>query len=272
MFKTNWMKKGLTICLLFVLSLSQAQTILTVGPGQEYVNIQVAYDSIPATISSAYEIHLMAGYEAKNDTCPIVFNHRFGSSESNTISIIPQVADIELFPDSFGVPHTIEFDSCSYVILDGRVGGIGDTANLRLRNHSTLYNTMVLNDASNNIIRYCNIGTRNDLAQTPSMIRLNGASQNNVLERNLMHGIDGNVPDSLLVASSESHNNTLLENYFFEGDGIAVFLEGNCTGWQVEGNHIYAGPSGTSFDFIYAQGSIVMLEVVGNYYGGSGPF
>ena len=140
------MKKALLFPFLLFVSLAQAQTIITVGPGQDFLTINQAYASIPATITGPYEIHLMAGFSALSETFPIVFDARNGSSAANTIRIFPMVSGLVI---STAASNTIEFNGGDYVFLDGSVEGVGDTANLKVLSTGTTYQTIMMENGAN---------------------------------------------------------------------------------------------------------------------------
>ncbi|MBP9151508.1 MAG: T9SS type A sorting domain-containing protein [Flavobacteriales bacterium] len=245
----------------------QAQTIKTVGPGQQYLTINQAYASIPTTITGAYEIHLMAGYSSLSETFPIVFNSRNGSSATNTITIMPQVANLVI---STAASNTIEFDGCSYLIIDGSVAGVQDTANLKILNTGSSQFSSVLfkNGAEVNSLRYCEVMSANTSSSSEAAINFLGGSSNNSLENNVMHSLASNIPYRLIESEDDCNSNQVVGNYFFDARRV-VELNGECDDWLFSNNHIYEGQYYFPSFIRIAEGS---ADITNNYYGGKAPF
>ncbi len=262
----------LFILQLLILStiLVHGQTVHTVGPGQQYLSIQEAYDNIPNVLIGSHEIHLMAGYTTAYDSLPLTFGPKVGANANRTITLLPQVSGIELFPDSFPWRETIVFDSCSYVIIDGRVGGVGDTANMIIRNAVHGKSAIVFDSAHHNVVRYCNIQGANYTENHPSTIQFNGyGCENNVIEHCLIQGSETRFPRKFINADELSNGNTLSNNYIFDCGETMVTLN-DCDDWLIEGNHIYQTIDSLQFDFLESTG--YGTNVVGNYFGGSAPY
>lgn len=267
------MKRSLLfVAMLFGCVATFAQVVHQVGPGQQFISLQDAYDSIPQTIAQPYEIHLMPGYSVVNDTLPITFRPKYGASATNSITIMPQVSGIVLRPESYLHGEVFVFDSCSHVIVDGRVGGIGDTADMKISNTLRWYNTIVFDSASFNTIRYCDIMSVNYDEYDPKMIVLNGVGcTDNLFQGNLIHGADTITPYVLVDAMDESHRNTFDGNYFFNCAETVITTHNDCDDWVISNNHIFGGAYDNQFDFLdnpYGDGFLI----TGNYFGGTAPY
>lgn len=266
------MKRVLLAFLLLASVVTNGQTVLTVGPGQQYLTLNQAYAAIPATISGPYEIHLMAGYSSFSESFPIVFDARNGSSATNTITIIPQFAGATI---STAAANTIEFDGCSYVVIDGRVMASGDTANLKIINTNTDQHSILFkNGTTNNLVQFSDVMGVNDNSTEGGVVRFgvgNAANTDNRLYKNLLHSSGAAIPNILVYGSDGNSDNTIEHNYMFDHGSIAIRLRGTVNGWQIIDNHIYAGTQeGYLRRFATINEGINLIS--GNYYGGSAPF
>jgi hypothetical protein len=147
---------------LFTSSFSQTNSVdLKDGNGvpiSQHSSVSEAYNAIPASISQAYIIEILAAYNGSNESFPITLTNRTGSSSSNTITIRP--ASGNTGEEIAGNSNTglIILNDADYVIIDGRPGGTGTDPDLKLQNNAasgTNANTIqLINGSSNNIIRF----------------------------------------------------------------------------------------------------------------------
>jgi hypothetical protein len=266
------MKRVLLAFLLLASVVTNGQTVLTVGPGQQYLTLNQAYAAIPATISGPYEIHLMAGYSSFSESFPIVFDARNGSSATNTITIIPQFAGATI---STAAANTIEFDGCSYLVIDGRVMASGDTANLKIINTNTDQHSILFkNGANNNLVQYSDVMGVNDNSTEGGVVRFgigNTPNTDNRLYKNLLHSSGASTPDVAIYGTDGNSDNIVEHNYIFDYYRYAFRLTGTINGWQIIDNHVYAGAQVAYLSWFVTINEGVNL-ISGNYYGGSGPF
>jgi hypothetical protein len=160
-----------------------------------YNSIQAAYNAIPAGVTQPYLIEILTDYTGANEIFPIELTSRTGTSALNSIIIRPAAGNNnEVITMSASTPM-LNFRGCSYVILDGRPGGVGDTASLQLRNNATAgsSNTVQFIDAAtNNILRYVHsfngsagtAGGRNIGISTTSL----GPNVDNIISHCLIEG------------------------------------------------------------------------------------
>ncbi len=266
------MKHFILVLSLLVATVAKAQTVYTVGPGQQYLTLSQAYAAIPATISGPYELHLMPGYSSFSETFPIVFDARVGSSATNTITIIPQFSGATI---STAADNTIEFNGCSHVIIDGSVAAAGDTANLKIINTNTTNNSILFdNGATNNEIRYCDLmGVYSSGNSGGGVIRFGettSGNSNNHISYNVFHGVGANVPHSCVHSNDGNHANWIVNNYFYDYRNSAIRLKDINNDWQIIDNHAFEGQNYQLERFIQIEDGAINVER--NYYGGTAAF
>ncbi|HRE41318.1 MAG TPA: hypothetical protein PLG90_08275 [Ignavibacteria bacterium] len=145
-------------------SFSQVNSVRLFPSGTFYNSITAAYIDIlaAAPISQAYTIEIQSIYDGSTETRPIQLTEVTGASSSNTITIRPAVGATGLIiSDSIFATGIINLNGADYLIIDGRPGGVGTSRELTIINGSTsaavgTTGIRLLNDATNNIIRYCN--------------------------------------------------------------------------------------------------------------------
>jgi len=155
-------------------SFSQVNSVRLFPSGTFYNSITAAYIDIlaAAPISQAYTIEIQSIYDGSTETRPIQLTSTetrpiqltevTGASSSNTITIRPAVGATGLIiSDSIFATGIINLNGADYLIIDGRPGGVGTSRELTIINGSTsaavgTTGIRLLNDATNNIIRYCN--------------------------------------------------------------------------------------------------------------------
>lgn len=155
------------ICLLFFAvnfkAYSQAGSVeLQDGGGvfiSSHASIEEAYNAIPLSISQAYIIEILAAYTGANEVFPIDLRDRAGTSSANTITIRPDAGNTGEIISSGNSSGIINIHAADYIIIDGRPGGIGSSADLEIRNTATSgtnSNTIALDSgATHCVIRYC---------------------------------------------------------------------------------------------------------------------
>lgn len=178
-----------------------------------HATVQEAYNAIPSTITQSYIIEILAAYTGSGEVFPINLSLKTGHSSANTITIRPDAGNSGEIISGGSTTGIIEINDADYIIIDGRPGGTGSTADLLIRNTSTTgtgSNTIEFNNgAANSIIRYCNIsgaavgtaGPRNIIFGTSSS-NVTGNSDNLIEYCN----IDGNRSGIASAGTSANPN------------------------------------------------------------------
>ncbi|MES2772826.1 MAG: T9SS type A sorting domain-containing protein [Bacteroidota bacterium] len=194
-----------------------------------YNNITNAYAAIPATLAQAYTIELKDIYTGAEEVLPVTFVAKTGASSINTIKIVPaaNVNTVTLSGLSSGSSIFILNDA-DYIIIDGRPGGTGIKLALTLANTGTASNSntvTLINGATNNIIRYCNIsnGTTGsagrNIAFSTSVSNPSGNSDNTV-EYCILNAGRYNINSSGTAANPNTRNKLYgceMRNIYFAG-------------------------------------------------------
>jgi len=241
--------------------MAQANTVeLRDGTGTllaNYASITEAYSAIPATVTQAYLIEILPAYDGSSETFPIQLTVREGASATNTITIRPKAGNSgEQIVAAVTTNPVILFNDADFVILDGRPGGVGDTADLVIENTLTSgssSNTInFINGATNNEVKYCftknhtqtTAGPRNIFFST-SASNASGNSDNLIYKCKIMGG-RSTIGTSGTTASPNS-NNVVLDCEIFDFGYAGLCILGATNNFTIEECQIYqtAGVSST---------------------------
>jgi len=241
--------------------MAQANTVeLRDGTGTllaNYASITEAYSAIPATVTQAYLIEILPAYDGSSETFPIQLTVREGASATNTITIRPKAGNSgEQIVAAVTTNPVILFNDADFVILDGRPGGVGDTADLVIENTLTSgssSNTInFINGATNNEVKYCftknhtqtTAGPRNIFFST-SASNASGNSDNLIYKCKIMGG-RSTIGTSGTTASPNS-NNVVLDCEIFDFGYAGLWILGATNNFTIEECQIYqtAGVSST---------------------------
>ena len=280
----------------------RATTTYTIGATGDYPSIAAAWAAFPATISDDYILEIAGDYV--QEPMPINLTAINGASATNTITIRPKagVTGLSMLTSSTFDIAVFYFDGADYVILDGRPGGVG-TGDFTIRHSgSGLHSSLApeepsaitfINDATNNIVRYCTL--KGEIDGNPSETsNHNIAAQGGVVQfrtgvtsGNSDNLIDNCVitrdvwmPDCLLysggTAGAENQNNTVSNCQFSEARFYYARIDDNNNSWDFTGNSFFqndvdgAANDGTTPHYLY------MLyvndggdyNITNNYFGG----
>lgn len=136
----------------------------------QHSTIQLAYNSIPSTLTQAYIIEINNSYTGESEIYPISFTSRTGSSGSNTITLRPAAGNLgEKISDSSSISSLILLDGIDFMMIDGRPGGVSaDTLNLKIENTAvtgTLAGAIELrSNAAYNTVQYLTSITHSETA------------------------------------------------------------------------------------------------------------
>lgn len=126
-----------------------------------YNSITTANAAVPATVTQAYIIELQSTYTGANETYPITFGARAGASTTNTLTLRPAAGVSAVSVSGSNNGPIILLNDADYMIIDGRAGGTGTTRTLTVNNtlvgSSTVAVIRLIDGATFNTIRYCNV-------------------------------------------------------------------------------------------------------------------
>ena len=277
------MKLFYALVLLLFLFSAQAQTTFTVGPGQQYNSITAAYAAIPNNFTGAYIISLQQGYSALNETFPIAFTAKSGSSATNTITVRPAVSGLLIA--SADTSGTFEFNGSSYVTIDGRVNGTGSVADLTVINSNTNGSACMFLPGSNyNKLTYTNAQGVNSAVIFNGQYATAAATGNQISNCNIS-GLGGafcNYGINNLGNLCTWHNTKTLYNNIFNFNTNGVAYGGLFDNSVIQGNSFYITQAHAvlnGWSAIYVGGTQINFAVVnsaniqvqGNFIGGNAP-
>ncbi|QQS35204.1 MAG: right-handed parallel beta-helix repeat-containing protein [Ignavibacteriales bacterium] len=238
-----------------------------------HASIQEAYNAIPANITQAYTIEILAAYAGTNETFPITFSLRTGTSTSNTITLRPAAGNTgESISGTAGGQPILLLDDIDFVIIDGRPGGTGTTSDLTLENLATTissYTIRLLNGACNNVIRYCVL--RNNTMNTagPRTIEIGtsasnptGNSDNLIMNNEIIGGRSG---IGLAGTTANPNQNTTITNNRIYNFGYAgIWVLSSSHNIVIQGNEIYQTTGFNTSNFGIIAAGFINLDIIKN--------
>ncbi len=185
----------------------------------------------------------------------------------------------------------IRFNGANRVTIDGRFTGTGNYLEFNNSNTGNSSSTFLLqNDASNNIIRYCNIlgassGISSGVIVFSTTTGITG-NDNNLIEFCNIHE-SATIPVNLVYSlgtstpTQNNSNNSILNcslYNFFNATGVAygVYIGTGNTDWTITGNSIFQTATrtfttGSTHYGIYLSNTGNNFTVMNNFIGGGAP-
>jgi hypothetical protein len=204
-------------------------------------------------------LELCAGYTSASETFPLTFTAFPGSSATNTVTVRP-AADAVGLSITGAAASTVFLDGATYVIFDGRPGGVGSSQELTIGNIAADGSAVRLeNGAAHNLLQYLILqGVNNSAASAPDGVvtggvvhfaGATGATGNNA--NTLDHcelRAGATLPANLVYAAGSAGaansgnvlSNNRFHDFFSENNSSAgVYLAAANTGWTITGNSFY---------------------------------
>ena len=238
-----------------------------------HASIQEAYNAIPATVTQAYIIEILTAYTGANETYPITFSLKSGTSAINSITLRPATGNIgEIISATASGQPILLLDDADYVIVDGRPGGIGTIADLTFENLGTTsgsYTFRFLNGATNNAISYCIIKNNTMSVAGPRAIEIGTSVSNptgnsdNLISYNEIIG--GRSCIGLAGTSANPNLNIQIINNKISNFGYAgVWVLSSSSNVTIEGNEIFQTIGFSTFNFGIIAAGFTNLDIIGN--------
>lgn len=263
----------------------------TVGhAAANYQSLSAAFTDITGNgLTGAINLVLQTDYDAYDEPAfPVVPSKN--ATATNTITIYPAVTGVAI--DYSSPTGLLNFDGVSYVTIDGRVGGVGSTVDLILKNGSMgNYVVQLVNGASNNTIKYCTVKGGSN-TNTIGLITFGATTGLTGNDNNLIDHCDikpavlyyttGIYSSGSSTLGKENIGNTIsnctISNFCnlssTSGDN-GVYLAGGNTDWTITGNSFYQTASrsytgaATHYAVNISSPSGNNFVVTNNYIGGS---
>ena len=268
----------------------------SVGPGGAYLTLTAAVNDVNVRgVSGPVVLELNNLYTSASETFPISLgpnNSCAAPTAANTVTIRPAAGAPLLSIVGANAGPTIDFNGGNWWRIDGRPGGVGTTKGLVISNTNTTGQAIrLINDASNNIVRYCdvqgvNTSTANGVILFSTTTGTTG-NDNNLIEFCDVHE-GATTPTNCIFNSGTSttlaqynSNNTIancnIYNWFLSSStSLGISLSTASTDWTINGNSFYQTMART---LAAAQFSAVNISntlgnnfvVTNNFIGGSAP-
>jgi hypothetical protein len=256
-----------------------------------YSTLKNAFDAINAGIHNTGALEIRIN-NSTNETASAILNAS-GSGSANYTSVL-------IYPTTSGIivsgnltAPLIDLNGADNVIIDGRVNATGLVRDMTITNTSTSATAgtstiRFINDASNNILRYCTLKGSNTVAGSGILFfstttQTTGNDGNTVDNNNITSSADANRPLNAIYSSGtslkENSGNSVSNNNFYDflsrstaSNGIN--LGANTTNWTINANSFYETASfipTASVAYIIIQinnTSGINFTVSGNYIGG----
>ena len=276
MFRTMKLKIPTFILgFLLVSNFSIASGTYNVGTGQTYTTFKSAMDAVnTGTISGTLIFQIAANC---NETNTVILNAS-GSGSANYSSIL-------IYPT--GAPRTIactfsndvfRLNGADNVTVDGRVNQTGSSEGLIIENANTGFISVLsfINDATNNMIKYCTIkGSNSSFSGVVQFGTASvGGNDNNTIDHCTITKSGSNIPRWLIYSDGttgyENSANSITNCNFTEFTRDGIYLRNYTTNWSITGNSFYGVTSLTpisnsSFISINSGSDYIILT---NYFGG----
>ncbi len=251
--------------------------IKTVGPTGDYPTITAALTAVNTFgLAGPLAIELQTTYDGTGETYPIVISTPPCASATNTLTIRPQGT----LTVTYGTAAQPFFDlnGARYVIIDGRVGSTGTTKALTIINTNTGGQAIrFVNDASNNIVRYCNVKSVNTstVQGTIFFFTTTGltGNDNNIIDNcDISDGATTpyNAIYSTGTTGKENSGNVIsncnISNFFAATTtSNGIFLSTANTDWTITGNRLFQTAART-YTTGTAHRGIIISNTVGNNF------
>ncbi|MFT3793886.1 GEVED domain-containing protein [Flavobacterium sp.] len=251
----------------------------TIGTGGDYDNLTQAFAAINSNgLAGNIELRLATGYPATPETYPIVGSNTASVGTFN-VKVYPIVSGLSI--TSNNATGTLNLNNSSKVTIDGRVNQTGPMdLVIANTNAGTSYAVQFVNDASNNVIKYCSIQSANTSVTSGTIVfgttTGTGGNDNNSIENCDIKDSSATPANGIYSAGTTTNagtyndNNTVtncnIYNFFSAGNATnGILVASGNAGWTITGNSVYQTASRT-----YTTGNTHTAINITNGSGGSG--
>ncbi|MEO7444210.1 MAG: hypothetical protein ABIT96_04800 [Ferruginibacter sp.] len=265
----------------------------SVGPTGTYASIAAAISALSTgcAIGGIYVFELQSTYNSSVESFPINLPSFSWASTTNTITIRPAAGATNLSITGSSTTGILNLTASKYYIIDGRAGGTGSTKNLSIINTSASgYVMQFVNDAQNNVIKFCSVQGVNSLSTSGNIVfstsaTTNGNSNNTIDNCDIKDG--ATTPSNAIYSNGTSTagrqninniiSNSNISNFFSATNGgNGIYLGAGTTDWTITGNSFYQTSSRvlSSSDIWSAiqvnnTASGNNINISNNYFGGT---
>lgn len=247
-----------------------------------YASLTAAFAAMSCGgITGNVNLVLQSGYVSTVETFPLVV---YPNATSYSITIYPAVTGLSI--TSANTNETINFDGADNYIIDGRVNQAGAMDLIVENTTTTGVAIQFINDASYNIIKYCNVKGSNTNVVEGNILFSTAASTGNdynMIDHCDVHESATGTPydciNSTGTTGSENDHNTVsncnIYNFYIANNlPSGIDIEGGNTDWTITGNSFYQTstrvPTGTAGLYpIYIISTGNNYIITNNYIGGT---
>ena len=255
----------------------RASGTYTVGAGQTYSTLKLAFDAINAGSITGVIVLQISADCAETATASLNASSS-GSASYTTINIYPTGSTRTI--SGALASSLVTLNGADNVTIDGRLSGSGTANSLIIENTSTsasAYTILFQLDATSNVVKYSTIkgaGTSTSTGTVTFLTAASGGNDSNTLDYNTITKSSTNLPYNQVYSAGTASitnsgisvtNNNIVD---FSVSGINVNSES--TTWTITGNSFYQSASITplgTYYFIYINTG-AGYTITGNYLGG----
>ncbi|HMK04348.1 MAG TPA: T9SS type A sorting domain-containing protein [Ferruginibacter sp.] len=259
----------------------------SIGSGGDFPTISRAIDSLKVRgIGGNLLFELLPNYSSTSEVFPILFPKKsqvpcfFSSNYKVVLRPASNAVNLEIVGNlNNGV---IRLDSCDYLTIDGRPGGLGTISELKIINIWAA--AVQFLNSSNNVIKYLSLSSWVQFTLPPGtfgIVDFHGSpsgtigSANNKIEScELFSGSTVNYSGWELISSNgPNFNDSIINCNFHHFNRSAIGLTGDAWGWEILGNSFYTPFPIILGSFISAPANFNndAHKIENNYFGGSAP-
>jgi len=253
---------------------------------ESYTTLKGAFDAINSgTHTGALEIKIA---NSLTESVAAVLNASgTGAASYTSINIYPTTNSLSI-TNSGNLTELIDLNGANNVTIDGRVNATGAIKGLTINNTYTYATSTIrfINDASNNVVKYCNLKGSAYLYGILYFSTTSGSTGNDnnlIIDNNITCSSNSNRPYnaiySLGTAAKENSENTISKNNIYDFmntsyHSYGVYFGANTTTCTIIENSFYETTSLTTNAYNFApiyinNTSGTGFVISGNYIGGS---
>ncbi|MEO6669820.1 MAG: hypothetical protein ABIN36_10115 [Ferruginibacter sp.] len=242
----------------------------TVGIGGDFTTLTAAVNAYnTACAISGATVFELTDNSYPSETFPIAILPHPDASAANTLTIRPSATASPLITGVVAGAQIINLNGARYIIFDGRQAGTGTTKSLTLANNSSTGIVMqFINDAQNNVLKYCNVKGMRVSNFTGTILFSTAATgtgnDNNTIDNNDITDAGGQPTNgvcSIGTAGQENDNisitNNNISNYFNpSGNSCGIYISSNSNSWTITGNRFFQ-----SATRVYTSGNPIVFGI-----------
>lgn len=229
---------------------SQTNSVVLKNTGgtviSQHSSVQAAYDAVTTPVTQAYIIEILTAYDGSSEVFPINFLSKSGVSEANRITIRPAAGNTGEIISGNSTTGIIVFNDADFITIDGRPGGSGSTADLKIQNLSTSgtnANTIhLINGSSNNVIKFVHVLNFTQNTAGPRTISIGTTTttgnNNNLISYNKIEGGRSGIgfPGT---TSTPNDSNSISNNEIFGWGYAGIWIVSGTANTNMDSNKIY---------------------------------